>query len=131
MPGHVLVVEDDCDVAEVIVMLLKQEFGIRTHLAEDGQRALELVQQIRPSLVLLDINIPPPNGLEVLRKVKSDPATSHIPVIIVSTACEARAASEAGCADFIRKPFDIDDFFRKVEKYLPSQNETVIIQAFL
>ena len=90
--GHVLVVDDEPDVRA----LLEQELvaaGYRVRTASGGAQALDLLRSERPSAVLLDLMMPPPDGFEVLYRIREDPALQDLPVIIV-TAKELSASDE-------------------------------------
>jgi signal transduction histidine kinase/CheY-like chemotaxis protein len=90
--GHVLIVDDDADVRA----LLEQELvaaGYRARTAAGGMEALELARRERPSAVLLDLMMPPPDGFEVLYRIRQDPLLQDLPVIVV-TARELTAADE-------------------------------------
>ncbi len=90
--GHVLVVDDDPDVRA----LLEQELvsaGYRARTAAGGAEALELARRERPSAVLLDLMMPPPDGFEVLYRIRQDPLLRDLPVIVV-TAKELSPADE-------------------------------------
>ena len=90
--GHVLVVDDDADVRS----LLEQELvsaGYRAKTASGGAEALELVRRERPSAVLLDLMMPPPDGFEVLYRIRQDPLLRELPVIVI-TAKELSPADE-------------------------------------
>jgi signal transduction histidine kinase/DNA-binding response OmpR family regulator len=90
--GHVLVVDDDADVRA----LLEQELvaaGYRVRTAAGGAEALELARRERPSAVLLDLMMPPPDGFEVLYRIRQDPQLRDLPVIVV-TAKELTPADE-------------------------------------
>jgi signal transduction histidine kinase/CheY-like chemotaxis protein len=90
--GYVLIVDDDADVRA----LLEQELvaaGYRARTAPGGVEALELVRRERPSAVLLDLMMPPPDGFEVLYRIRQDPLLRDLPVIVV-TARELTAADE-------------------------------------
>jgi CheY-like chemotaxis protein/two-component sensor histidine kinase len=90
--GHILVVDDDADVRS----LLEQELvaaGYRVRTAAGGAQALELLRGERPSAVLLDLMMPPPDGFEVLYRLRQDPDLRDLPVIII-TARELTASDE-------------------------------------
>jgi CheY-like chemotaxis protein/anti-sigma regulatory factor (Ser/Thr protein kinase) len=90
--GHVLVVDDDADVRA----LLEQELvaaGYRARTAAGGAEALELLRRERPSAVLLDLMMPPPDGFEVLYRIRKDPLLRDLPVVVV-TAKELSPADE-------------------------------------
>jgi CheY-like chemotaxis protein len=90
--GHILVVDDDADVRS----LLEQELvaaGYRVRTAAGGAQALELLRRERPSALLLDLMMPPPDGFEVIYRLRQDPELREIPVIII-TAKELTASDE-------------------------------------
>lgn len=108
MAGKVLIVDD---VATNRIVLKVKLAGARyeTIQAGSGQEALRLIAQEGADLVLLDVQLPDMNGIDVCRQIKSDPATRHLPVIMVTAfpTPEARlAALRAGADDFIAKPFE-------------------------
>lgn len=102
-------------------------------VANDGQKGIdcifdkECVKTI--DLILLDLNLPKVNGLEILRRVKSDPAKAHIPVVILTSSSfegDMKKAKEYGADMYVVKPLDPIEFRSKVkeilEYYLPKQN---------
>ena len=107
MPKNILVVDDNEDVARIAAGFLTAK-GYTVRTAGDGPRALELVAQQRPDCILLDIMMPRMSGIEVLNRLKQDPSTSAIPVILVT----AKSADEdvlsgykEGADYYITKPF--------------------------
>jgi CheY-like chemotaxis protein len=81
--AKILLVEDD----PLIYRLYQKTFtleGFEVELAEDGQAALDKLKNFTPDIILLDIMMPNMNGLEVLSKLKTDPATGHIPVVVLT-----------------------------------------------
>lgn len=110
LPGkaRILVVDDLEDNVAVLQSFLTAQ-GYVTTGASSGPAALAEVERDPPDVVLLDLVMPQMDGLEVCRRLKGDPATRHIPVIMVSGVVEKKAnvqAIEAGADDFIVKPFD-------------------------
>ncbi len=104
--GRVLVVEDNPDMRDYIAGLLTQEYVVQT--AVDGLDALERVAEFRPDLILTDVMMPRLDGFGLLQRLHADPATTGIPVIMLS----ARAGDEgtvegleAGADDYLVKPF--------------------------
>ena len=125
--GHVLVVDDDPDVR----VLLEQELvaaGYRVRTASGGAQALELLRRERPSAMILDLMMPPPDGFEVLYRLRQDPALRELPVVIV-TARELTAADESILAEsaqrVIRKGADsaqlADEVLRTIEEQSASR----------
>jgi len=104
-----LVVDDDAAIRELMVHAVIEEPGIHVMLAADGAEALAAFEKVRPHLVLLDLQMPGIDGLEVARRLKSDPATADVPIVGFSAGTNAEAASAAGCDGFVAKPFDIDE----------------------
>jgi CheY-like chemotaxis protein len=105
---QVLLVEDDFLIRDVIVRTLEIDLGVEVAEAADGALALELAERMRPDLVLLDVNLPKIDGLEVTRRLRSSVTTRSIPVVAVT--CAPQADTEAaGCDAHLAKPFDLDD----------------------
>jgi signal transduction histidine kinase/CheY-like chemotaxis protein len=101
----VLVVEDDRRSANLLRVYL-EDAGFAVSIARDGVEGLELAGRLHPAAVILDILLPRLNGWDLLAQLKSDPATSEIPVVIVSMTDEQGAGFALGAADFLVKPVD-------------------------
>ena len=119
-PRHlVLVVEDNARNRRLAEMVLRPHF--RLAFAEDGETALQQVGRLHPDLVLLDIQIPKIDGLEVVRRLKADEATRRIPVVaLTSYAMEAdrERILQAGCDGYLAKPIDTRTLPQDVARYL-------------
>ncbi len=105
--ARVLIVEDESDIANLIHFHLSKE-GYAATIAPNGRRALELVEQERPELVILDIMLPDLDGLEVCRKIKRDPVSQRVPILMVSARGEESdivVGLELGAEDYVTKPF--------------------------
>ncbi len=108
MSISVLVVEDNVDIANVLRDRL-HAMGYEVLTAYDGQAALDAMEKAAPGLLLLDLELPKVNGMEVLKRVRKD--WPDLPVVIVTaygTIARAVEAMKEGAADFIPKPFDAD-----------------------
>jgi signal transduction histidine kinase/CheY-like chemotaxis protein len=103
--GKVVVVEDDRRSAELLQLYLL-DVGYSVAIARDGAEGLELVRRLDPAAVILDILLPTLSGWDVLARLKSDPATAAIPVLIVSMVDEQGAGFALGAADYLVKPVD-------------------------
>ena len=104
---RVLIAEDDANLRQGLIDLLEGE-GYEVYPAEDGQKALDCFRQQTPDLVLLDIMLPEIDGFEVCQRIKNDPATRDIPVIMLTAkkSREDMARGEKVGADwYITKPF--------------------------
>ena len=104
---RILVVEDEETLLELESILLTSK-GYHVEVAMDGKSALELVANMKPDLVLLDIMIPEIDGFEVCRQIKANMATRHIPVIMLSAKKGKKdlvMGEQAGADWYITKPF--------------------------
>jgi len=107
MPARILVVDDDPTNVEVLTAWLESEHSV-VSTAADGFEALAKIEAEKPDIVLLDVMLPEMDGFEVCRRIKSDPATEHIPVIMVTALSDVDdlvKGFEAGADDFVTKPF--------------------------
>ncbi|HEU4403263.1 MAG TPA: diguanylate cyclase [Candidatus Polarisedimenticolia bacterium] len=108
---RILIVDDDRDSVDLLRKWLAME-GYEVLGASSGKEALERMGNDRPDLVLLDLMIPPPDGLEVLRTAKKDRALSTIPLVIMTVKRDVKSKVEClrgGADDFIVKPFHFDE----------------------
>ncbi|MFG2512048.1 response regulator [Streptomyces sp. NPDC048584] len=122
--GRVLVVDDNKVIRQLIRVNLELE-GIEVVTAADGAECLEVVQQVRPDLVTLDVVMPRLDGLRTAARLRTDPRTSHLPLVIVS-ACsqyEIESGLEVGVDAFLAKPFDPAELVRLVQQLIPSPLE--------
>jgi PAS domain S-box-containing protein len=106
----VLYVEDNLANVKLMERLMTRRPGLTLLVAIQGSLAIDLAREHRPDLVLLDLNLPDIPGEEVLRRLRADPATATVPVIVVSgdaTPGQADRLLAAGADDYITKPFDI------------------------
>ena len=120
----ILIVEDDPRDAELTLRALrKNNLANHVYVAEDGEEALDFFfcrgkfaernPTAPPKVVLLDLKLPKVNGLEVLKAIKSDNSTRHIPVVIVTSSKEepdVKRAYELGVNSYVVKPVDFDKF---------------------
>jgi DNA-binding response OmpR family regulator len=114
----VLVLEDHASVGGLIAALLRQE-GYRAVRAWDTQEALRLARGRTPDLVLLDVNLAYPDGLDALRQVRSHEATRRAPIVVVAGgSLSLSTEDEAIVAGVVQKPFDIDMMLNAVRKAL-------------
>jgi DNA-binding response OmpR family regulator len=114
--GRVLVVEDEIDVASLLRFNLARE-GYEVVLAADGADALRHVRERRPDVVLLDIMVPHLNGWEVCRRLKEEPETAAVPVIMVTGRVEEGdkvLGFEVGADDYVTKPFSIRELLARI-----------------
>ncbi|NRB09179.1 MAG: response regulator [Richelia sp.] len=116
----VLIVEDSITQREMITDLLKAS-GLTVSHACDGEEALETIQSIPPDLVVLDIVMPRMNGYEVCRRLKSDPKTQNVPVVMCSSKGEEFDrywGIKQGADAYIAKPFQPTELVGTVKQLL-------------
>ncbi len=115
---RVLVVEDSEVIRRVLSLILQGE-GYLVDLADTGGSALALAQRLQPDAVTLDLGLPDVDGREVLRRLKEDPRTRSIPVVVISAFVEDLTDVERGFASqIIVKPFDVETLLGGVGKAL-------------
>jgi len=85
------------------------------------------VEKERPDLIVMDIQLPGMDGLEITRKLKQQPATAHIPIVAVTSFAmkgDREKALAAGCAGYVTKPIDKNTFIQEVAAHLGSKTKT-------
>jgi two-component system cell cycle response regulator DivK len=121
MTKRILVVEDTEDNRQIMRDLLSSA-GYDLVEAQDGAEGVAMAKSQRPDLILMDIQLPVLDGYEATRRIKADPAISHIPVIAVTSYAlsgdEAKTRA-AGCDGYVAKPFSPRQLLQKVREYLP------------
>lgn len=118
--SNVLYLEDTPDQRDLVTLVLSTA-GIDIDTAVDGEEGLRKVQENRPSLILLDLGMPKIDGFEFMERLKAQPETSQIPVIVVSawtSKNHRERAIEAGATMFISKPYDLESLTDTVRKFL-------------
>ena len=123
-PLQILLAEDDDGHARLIERNLKRAgFVNQVVRARDGQEALDLARGSHSSdshfLLLLDINMPRIDGVEVLRQLKADPRTAKVPVIMLTTTDDPREVErcyQSGCSVYITKPVRYEDFVEALSR---------------
>jgi DNA-binding response OmpR family regulator len=113
----VLVVDDDPNIRSLLQQELT-EAGYGVRLAEDGRKALALVREETPGLVILDVMMPDMNGFDVAAVLKNDPATMDIPIIILSIVEDKERGFRLGVDRYLTKPIDTQSLFHEVDSLL-------------
>ncbi|HWL36532.1 MAG TPA: response regulator [Frankiaceae bacterium] len=116
----VLVVDDDTDIARFIEINLRLE-GFDVRVAHDGEQAEKSIDEETPDLVLLDVMMPKVDGVELCRRLRANPATANLPVIMLtakSLSADKVVGLTAGADDYIIKPFDTLELVARVRSTL-------------
>lgn len=131
--NKVLIVDDDPAVTKLLAALLAEE-GFDPVTATSGQAALDMLRTDTPDVVLLDLMMPLVSGSMVCSQLKTDSATKHIPVIVISGDGRAeRKVRDIGADDFVLKPFDLDDVIKRVRRWcgekVPGSSDVPVFQG--
>src|SRR3954452_10385493 len=117
---QILIIEDESDVADLLEMALRKA-GFKASTAGDGASGLQKARDNRPDFVILDLMLPKMSGLEVCRILKSDTATSHIPILMLTAKAEEIdriVGLEFGADDYVTKPFSPRELVLRVNAIL-------------
>jgi CheY-like chemotaxis protein len=116
-PPTILICEDEPSLRELVRATLGPRYDYVD--ATDGDEAARLIQEHRPSLIVLDLMLPRVSGLEVLADLRADAGMRHTPVVVITAWSHAQeAALAAGANRFLAKPFEPDDLKSAVDELL-------------
>lgn len=134
---RILVVEDEAPIADAIVYnLQKENFEVLT--ASDGRQALQKCQSLLPDVVVLDLMIPPPDGLHVCRQIRSDPRTRDTRILMLTAKDDETdeiVGFNMGADDYVAKPFRVKPLVERVKALLrrktteASSNDVVSLEG--
>lgn len=116
--SYILVAEDDSDVALFITRILKNE-GYNFRWAKNGKEALEIISDKQPQLVITDIMMPQMDGHELIKAIRNDESTSHIPIIVVSARTDTAdriTGIDIGAEAYLGKPFIPDELLMMIRR---------------
>ncbi len=119
--AKILVVDDEPDIVRVVVRIMEaRDHTVRT--AHDGFEALEKVREEPPEVIILDLNLPVMNGFEVCKRLRDNPATRAIPIVMMTAAYvsieDARRGHSSGADEYVVKPFLREVLIHNVERLL-------------
>ena len=121
--SDILVVEDDVGIRQTIAECLEVE-GYRVRQADGGAQAFaEIERGGVPGLVFLDYVMPTMNGQQVLARLRGDPATARVPVVVMTAALPVLTQPIEGADALLAKPFELDDLLAIVERFCGKPKE--------
>jgi len=122
---RILCIEDEAEMIDLTRMVLERE-GYEVLGAVGGSRGLEMIQQEKPDLILLDLMMPDIGGWEVYRQIKANPELAQIPVIVVTAKAQSidkvLGLQVAKVDDYITKPFGPKELLESINRVLNEQN---------
>ncbi len=116
---RILIVEDVEINLDLLIQLLEEEYQISS--AADGKLGVKVARREKPDLIIMDMSLPILDGWTATRQIRSNPETSHIPIIALSAhalAAEKERAIEAGCDAYLTKPVDEEQLFMTIRELL-------------
>jgi len=116
----VLAADDDADILELVAFRLERS-GYSVLKAVDGEEAWNLALQARPDLAVLDVMMPKIDGFELTRRLRAEPTTSTMPIILLTARAQdsdVQRGFDAGADDYIRKPFSPQELRARVQAIL-------------
>jgi two-component system, OmpR family, response regulator len=117
---RVMIVEDDPAIAELLFRTLDRFYEV--YVVNDGAGAVPVAMEVRPEVILLDVNLPNQDGFAIAQQMKDLPALARIPIIFLTArdrSLDVVKGIQAGAKHYITKPFKIDDVLKKVQKLIP------------
>lgn len=133
-PKTILLIEDNADDEQLTLRAMRHsDIPNIIRVARDGAQALEFLygpNSKLPDLILMDLKLPKLNGLEVLERIRKEPSTATVPIVVLSTSDEERdiqSCYKLGANSYVRKPVDFDEFIdavRQLGLYWLSMNQS-------
>jgi CheY-like chemotaxis protein len=123
----VLVVEDHPDMRELLVWQMEL-MGFSAIPAKHGKEGVDKAMEEKPQLILMDIMMPVMDGREATRILRSNPVTQDIPILAATALfkeSELKSCIEAGCNDYLVKPFTFQELRGKIQEYVPMSEDAI------
>lgn len=122
MTEKILIVEDDRHIVALVRYILERE-GYEVAVARDGVEGLEIVKEFDPDLIVLDLNMPRMDGVEVCRRVKAERDSVVIFLTVHAERTAVARGFRAGADDYVVKPFELDDLVARIKNLLQERKE--------
>lgn len=117
---RIFIAEDDDSILDLLVTRLRIA-GYLTAQEKDGVSALEAIRRVPPNACILDVNMPRLDGFQVLKRLRADPLTAHVPVLILTARRapdDIKTAIKLGATDYLSKPFNDEQLLARVARLL-------------
>jgi two-component system cell cycle response regulator DivK len=123
MPGEELLIVDDNAINLKLARVLLQSEGYTVYTATDAEVAIRVLGSVKPRIILMDLQLPGRDGLELTRRLKANAATREIVIIAVTASAmkgDEERARAAGCDGYVAKPIDIESLPKLIARHLVS-----------
>ncbi len=130
--NRILIIEDEHDVVDLLTIALRKAGGFTVASAENGAAGLQQARENPPALIILDLMLPKMPGLEVCKLLKSDAATRHVPIIMLTAKAEEIdriVGLEVGADDYVTKPFSPREIVLRIKAILRRGQGDVVEEA--
>ncbi|MFC1724037.1 response regulator [candidate division KSB1 bacterium] len=118
----ILVVEDDFEIQQIISIYIHEKTNYKVVIADDGEVAIDLIQENMPDLILLDMMLPRIGGMALLQNIKKNKKIKNIPVIFMSGVLIdetfRKEGIDLGAVDYLKKPIDLEAMLEKIMRIL-------------
>jgi CheY-like chemotaxis protein len=124
MNKTILLVDDSSMICHVVGQILR-ETGYEVLIARNGQEGCDLAQKHDPRLIIMDVEMPVMDGIQATMRIKSEPKTNHIPVLIFTSLggeSDIKRAKEAGCEGFLNKPISREAIRAEIARLLDNSH---------
>ena len=131
MKRKIIIVDDSAINLQIGLNVLKNDYDVRT--VPSGEKLFQLLERITPDIILLDIQMPEMDGFEVIQRLKSNPQTSLIPVIFMTSSNSIKFEEQCftmGAADFMHKPYYGPFLIKRIETHLQTGFSEKKIQEY-
>ena len=120
-PFRALIIDDDPDLLRLVRRTLEFTAGWRVVTAGSGTAGIELARSATLDVILVDVMMPEMDGYEVCRRLKADPATAAVPIVLLTARRDLNQArlAETGVAGVVLKPFQPEELARQVREFCP------------
>ena len=128
MSKQILVVDDEPDLIKVVTFRLRK-WGYKVRTADDGQQALEMIREVKPDLLLLDLCLPTVDGGEVCSQIRTDETLKDMSIILFTADASSSVAEKAQAFeadDYITKPFNPDELLAKIRRIMEKKHEVFV-----